>query len=117
MDVTTVALIGHGYWGPNLLRNYMDIPDVNLKWVCDLRPAALDRAQRRYPTVRTTTSVDDVLRDPEVDAVLIATPIATHYQLGKAALLAGLNPEQARKSSRRTLAAAALALMNRKSPS
>ena len=89
MDVTTVALIGHGYWGPNLLRNYMDIPDVNLKWVCDLRPAVLDRAQRRYPTVRTTTSVDDVLRDPEVDAVLIATPIATHYQLGKAALLAG----------------------------
>ena len=83
-DVTTVALIGHGYWGPNLLRNYMDIPDVDLKWVCDLRPAVLDRAQRRYPTVRTTTSVHDLLGDPELDAVAIATPIATHYQLAMA---------------------------------
>ncbi|HEY5474921.1 MAG TPA: Gfo/Idh/MocA family oxidoreductase [Candidatus Limnocylindrales bacterium] len=85
----TLALIGYGYWGPNLLRNYMDIPDVNLKWVCDLRPAVLDKAHGLYPTVQTTTSVDDVLRDPEVDGVLIATPIGTHYQLSKAALLAG----------------------------
>lgn len=86
--VKTVALIGYGYWGPNLLRNYMDIPDVKLKWVCDLRPEVLDKARRRYPTLRTTTSVDDVLRDPEVDSVLIATPIGTHYHLSKQALLA-----------------------------
>ena len=85
----TLALIGSGYWGPNLLRNYMDIPDVNLKWVCDLLPAVLDKAHSLCPTVQTTTSVDDVLRDPEVDGVLIATPIGTHYQLSKAALLAG----------------------------
>jgi predicted dehydrogenase len=88
-QVKTLALIGYGYWGPNLLRNYMDIPDVNLKWVCDLRPAVLDKARSLCPTVQTTTSVDDVLRDPEVDGVLIATPIGTHYQLSKAALLAG----------------------------
>jgi predicted dehydrogenase len=87
--VATMALIGHGYWGPNLLRNYMDIPGVTLKWVCDLRPEVLDAARRRYPTVQTTTSVDDVLGDPEVDGVLIATPIGTHYQLSEAALLAG----------------------------
>jgi predicted dehydrogenase len=87
--VKTLALIGYGYWGPNLLRNYMDIPDVNLKWVCDLRPAVLDKAHGLCPAVQTTTSVDDVLRDPEVDGVLIATPIGTHYQLSKAALLAG----------------------------
>ena len=64
----TVALIGYGYWGPNLLRNYMDIPGAKLKWVCDLRPALLDKALSRYPTVQTTTSIDDVLADPEVDA-------------------------------------------------
>jgi predicted dehydrogenase len=88
-EVKTVALIGCGYWGPNLLRNYMEIPDVTLKWVCDLRPAVLEKARRRYPTLQTTTSVDDVLRDPEVDGVLIATPIGTHYELSKAALRAG----------------------------
>jgi predicted dehydrogenase len=88
-DVKTVALIGYGYWGPNLLRTYMDLPKVNLKWVCDLRSSLLDKARRRLPTVQTTTSVNDVLGDPEVDAVLIATPIGTHYQLSKAALLAG----------------------------
>ena len=87
--VKTVALIGYGYWGPNLLRNYMDSPDVNVKWVCDLRSAALDSAHNRAPAAQTTTSVDDVLRDTEVDAVLIATPIGTHYQLVMAALLAG----------------------------
>ena len=87
--VQTVALIGYGYWGPNLLRNYMDLPDVNVKWVCDLSPAALDKARRRYPTVQTTASVDDVFGDPEVDGVLIATPIGTHHQLCEAALLAG----------------------------
>jgi predicted dehydrogenase len=87
--VKTVALIGCGYWGPNLLRNYMDIPDVKPKWVCDLHPETLDKARRRYPTLQTTTSLDDVLGDPEVDGVLIATPIGTHYELSKAALLAG----------------------------
>jgi len=88
-EVKTIALIGYGYWGPNLLRNYMNFPDVNLKWVCDLRSAVLDEAHRRYPTVRTTTSLDDVLGDPDVDAVLIATPIGTHYRLSVAALQAG----------------------------
>jgi predicted dehydrogenase len=67
----------------------MEIPDVKLKWVCDLRPALLDKAQRRYPTVQATTTLDDVFGDPEVDGVLIATPIGTHYQLSKAALSAG----------------------------
>ena len=84
-----VGLIGYGYWGPNLLRNYMEIPEVRLKWVCDLRETQLEKARQRCPGIETTTSLDDVLSDPEVDGVLIATPIGTHYPVGKAALQAG----------------------------
>jgi len=87
--MTTVALIGHGYWGPNLLRNYMEIPNATLKWVCDTRSEQLAKAQTRYPAVQTTSSFERVLEDPDVDAVLIATPISTHHALAKAALEAG----------------------------
>lgn len=87
--ITTLGLIGYGYWGPNLLRNYMEMPGAQLKWVCDLCPEQLEKAERRYPTIKTTTSVGDVLSDPDVDAVLVATPISTHFELTKAALNAG----------------------------
>ena len=87
--MTTVAIIGHGYWGPNLLRNYMEVPGVSVKWVCDLRPEALDKVRRRYPSQATTESYDEVLDDAAVDAVVIATPISTHFALAKAALEAG----------------------------
>jgi predicted dehydrogenase len=83
-----VALVGYGYWGPNLLRNYMDLPGARMKTVCDLRPEVLAKAKARYPAVHTTTSFDEVLGDDEIDAVLIATPISTHYRLARAALLA-----------------------------
>ncbi len=89
MPTTTVALIGYGYWGPNLLRNYMDLPSANVKWVCDTRPQQLERALARYPSVAATTDLQEVLDDPEVDAVLIATPIHTHHAVAMAALNAG----------------------------
>ena len=85
----TVALVGYGYWGPNLLRNYMELPGARVKWVCDSRSEALFKAQTRYPAIQGTTEFGDVLADPEVDAVVIATPISTHFQLAKDALLAG----------------------------
>jgi len=87
--MTNVAIIGHGYWGPNLLRNYLEVPGVSVKWVCDLRPEALDKVRRRYPAQATTLSYDEVLEDPAVDAAVIATPISTHFELAKAALEAG----------------------------
>jgi predicted dehydrogenase len=86
---TTVGLIGYGYWGPNLLRNYMELPTATVKWVCDGRPERLALAQVRYPTLQTTTDYHAVLDDPEVDAVLIATPIATHHALTMDAIRAG----------------------------
>src|SRR5664280_2124767 len=87
--MTTVALVGYGYWGPNLLRNYMDLPQAQVKWVCDPRPEALEKAVTRYPSVRATTDFEDVLNDSDVEAVLVATPITTHHPLAKAALKAG----------------------------
>jgi predicted dehydrogenase len=89
MSNTTVALIGYGYWGPNLLRNYMDLPTADVKWVCDPRADRLEKASTRYPSVGTTTDFRTVLDDPDVDAVLIATPIATHFALAMEALEAG----------------------------
>lgn len=84
-----VGLIGYGYWGPNVLRNYMELPPTEVKWVCDLRPEALYKAQARYPAIGVTQDQREVLGDPEVDAVLIATPITTHFPLAKAALESG----------------------------
>jgi predicted dehydrogenase len=87
--MTTVALVGYGYWGPNLLRNYMEIPNAQVKTVCDLRPEVLKKVQTRFPAVGTTTDYESVLNDAEIEAVVIATPISTHYALAKAALEAG----------------------------
>ena len=89
MSKTIVGLIGYGYWGPNLLRNYLELETATPKWVCDLRTERLERAAARYPSVRTTTSIDDVLGDPEVDAVIIATPISSHHALAMRVLEAG----------------------------
>jgi predicted dehydrogenase len=89
MPKITIALIGYGYWGPNLLRNYMELDTANPKWVCDTRTERLEKAAARYPSIQTTTSVEDILNDPEVDAVVIATPIPSHHPLTMQALRAG----------------------------
>ena len=84
-----VAVIGLGYWGPNLLRNFGESPDADVRLVCDLRRERLDAAAARYPKVQTTTDVADVWSDPAIDAVAIATPVSTHFDLAMAALRAG----------------------------
>jgi predicted dehydrogenase len=87
--VKSVAIVGYGYWGPNLLRNYIELTGAWVEWVCDTRPEALEKAKTRYPAVPRTTDYQQVLEDPKVEAVVIATPISTHFALAKAALLAG----------------------------
>jgi predicted dehydrogenase len=84
-----IAVVGLGYWGPNLVRNLHDHPDAELVAVCDRRPEALARIAARYPSVRTTTDVGELLADPKVEAVAIATPVSTHFALAAAALRAG----------------------------
>ncbi len=84
-----VGIIGLGYWGPNYARVLHELGGSTLAWACDARPEALELVQARYPGVKRTTSVDDVLADPEVDAVIVATPTSTHAELSTAALEAG----------------------------
>jgi predicted dehydrogenase len=88
-DRVRVAVVGLGYWGPNLVRNLYEIEAAEPVAGCDLRPKALDSIRRRYPGLKLTTSFEDVLADPEIDAVAIATSVSTHYPLGAAALEAG----------------------------
>jgi predicted dehydrogenase len=85
----TCAVVGLGYWGPNLLRVLNDIPSVDVAWICDLDPRRLERFSRRHPAARTTSRLEDVLEDPRVDAVVIATPVFSHHALAGAALAAG----------------------------
>jgi predicted dehydrogenase len=89
MDPLRVAVIGAGYWGPNLVRNFQANAGCDLLWVCDLDEQRARRAVGRYSTVKVTTSPDDVIGDGEVEAVAIATPADTHRTLAGAALEAG----------------------------
>jgi predicted dehydrogenase len=88
-DKLGLAVVGLGYWGPNLVRNVHELDDVTLEVVCDLRDDARAAVARRYPSVRTTADFRAVLEDDTVDAVLIATPVSTHHPLAAAALRAG----------------------------
>ena len=85
----SIAVVGYGYWGPNLVRNIAEIPDARLTHVCDLNKGRLAAVQARYPTVQTTDSLEEVLRDPRVDAIAIATPVSTHFRIAMQALMSG----------------------------
>jgi predicted dehydrogenase len=84
-----VAVVGAGYWGPNLVRNFFDTADCRMLTVCDASPARLAEMKRRYPSVAGTTSFDDLLADPAIDAIALATPVETHAPLAEKALRAG----------------------------
>jgi predicted dehydrogenase len=86
---TRVAVVGLGYWGPNLLRVLAEQPDVEVTWICDRDPERLAQFRRRYSGARATVHYERVLVDPNVDAVVIATPVHTHYDLARQALAAG----------------------------
>ncbi len=84
-----VGVAGLGYWGPNLVRNLSEIPAAEAAWMCDVRPGALEKLGRRFPAVRRTQDFDEMLDDPQLDAVAVVTPVATHYDLAMRALEAG----------------------------
>jgi len=83
-----VGVIGAGYWGPNLIRNFHEIPEAELSWVCDTRPERLQHIQELYPYIKTSNNYHDLL-DSEVEAVAIATPVSTHYRLAMDCLRSG----------------------------
>ena len=84
-----VAVVGLGYWGPNLVRNLFELPAADVRFVCDAREETLEAIGRRYPGVGRTSSYEQVLADDAVEAVALATPVSTHFELAEAALEAG----------------------------
>jgi predicted dehydrogenase len=83
------AVVGLGYWGPNLVRNFLKIPQVKIKTVCDTSSKVVKKFYNKYPLIPITLDYHEILRDPEIAFVAIATPLTTHFLLAKQALLAG----------------------------
>lgn len=81
-----VAVIGYGYWGPNLIRNFLETEDARMAVCCDLDERRLALVEAKHPRVALTADYNEVLQDPAIDAVVIATPVATHYAFARKAL-------------------------------
>jgi len=86
--MTNVGVVGLGYWGPNLARNFARLPDAKLAWLCDASEEALERWARAFPSARITSRLDELLDDDSLDAIVIATPVPTHAELAGRALAA-----------------------------
>ena len=84
-----VGVVGLGYWGPNLARGFSQLPGAQLRWVCDADDEVRERAARAFPTARVASDVDELLRDPDLDAVTIATDVPSHASLAQRVLSAG----------------------------
>jgi predicted dehydrogenase len=112
MSRIRIAVVGCGYWGQNLIRNFSDIPDVDVTAVCDFNLNALARVKRRYPSIELRQDYQQILADWRIHAVVIATPVATHYSFAERALRAGkhvLVEQPLATSSRQALALMELA--------
>ena len=87
--IIQIGVVGCGYWGPNLIRNLKQNPECHLKVLCDVSEQRLRHMIRLYPDLGTTTRFDELVNDPALDAVVIATPVRFHYEMAKACLEAG----------------------------
>ena len=81
-----IGVIGYGYWGPNIVRNFSSLDDTRVICVCDSNQGAMDRVRKSYPHVTVTCDYNDILTSPDVDAVAVVTPVSTHFELAKKAL-------------------------------
>lgn len=84
-----IGVIGYGYWGPNLVRNFVEVEGATVSMVADMNPDQLTRVSRRYPAIDTTTDINTLINAKDVDAVVIATPVSTHFDLAMRAIKAG----------------------------
>ena len=89
MDAINIGVIGCGYWGPNLLRNFAENEAAQLRWICDIDEERLASMSRRYPMAQTTIDYRALVNDSAVDAVAVVTPVATHFTIAKELLTAG----------------------------
>ena len=85
----TIAIVGCGYWGPNLIRNFNSLSEYSVKKICDIDKKRLDHLKKLYPAIDTTTDFKHLIDDDEIDAIAIATPVHLHFELAKKCLLAG----------------------------
>src|SRR4029079_6137691 len=88
MRKMNVAVVGIGYWGPGLVRNFSKIPLVNIKKVCDISRKNLQTFSATYPSIEASTDFNEIINDKDIDFIAIATPLKSHYPLAKQALLA-----------------------------
>src|SRR5215471_10619987 len=84
-----IGIIGYGYWGPNLVRNFVEMHGAEVSGVADLDRTKLASVQRRFPALTVTTDFQELINDPAIDAIAVATPVSSHFQLGMAVLKAG----------------------------
>jgi predicted dehydrogenase len=84
-----IGVVGLGYWGPNIARNFASVPGCELAWCCDSSPEALARIAESFPQTRLTDDLGELLSDPDLDAVAISTPVPTHAELSVRVLEAG----------------------------
>ncbi len=84
-----VGVAGLGYWGPNLARNFAAIPGCELRWLCDASEQARARLAQTFPAAHPAADLQELLEDPELDAVVLATPVPTHAELATRVLQAG----------------------------
>jgi predicted dehydrogenase len=89
MEKYKIGVVGLGYWGPNLLRNFRTLPDTEVKWICDTKTDRLVHMKQLYPEVNMTTEYRELIEDRELDAIAIATPVSSHYPLAMQAIEAG----------------------------
>jgi predicted dehydrogenase len=88
-DLVRVGVCGYGYWGPNVVRNLHALENCRVTTICDKSPASLKRANRAYPSVNLTTDFSEIVTSSKLDAVAVVTPVWTHFELAKTALLNG----------------------------
>jgi predicted dehydrogenase len=84
-----IGVVGCGYWGPNLIRNFRSLPECRVKYVCDLDKERLGHLKQIYPGIETTTDFTRLTKDKELDAIAVVTPVSTHFKLAKESLLTG----------------------------
>jgi len=89
VNMCNIAVVGCGYWGPNLIRNLNSLSDCVLKSVCDTNSNRLAHMKSLYPAAEITSDFNDLIKDRDIDAIMIATPVRFHYQMARKSLLAG----------------------------
>src|SRR5205823_6510593 len=87
--MTGIGLVGAGKWGGNWLRTLAALPETSLRWCCDLNESLLANVRKQFPQLQTTTSFDDLIRDPATEGIVIASIAPTHFPLAKRALESG----------------------------